>query len=226
METKKIESASLENKSHDFLLMGLVVALGFLYIIFEWSTVDVKKPAPIVSEDNFDTEIMAPISIQKPNLPPPAVTAPPRVIIPKIKPVDNNVDTKPVDLLPTDVDVPVEPITAPVEEPIDEPDVFIVAEKAPTFPGGTKAMMKYLRDNIKYPASLIEVGIQGRVVLSFVVDTDGSIKDITVLSGAHEKLDAEAIRVVSSMPKWIPGENQGKKVRVRYNLPVTFRTLN
>ncbi len=225
MEIKKIESASLENKSHDFLLMGLVVALGFLFIIFEWSTVDVKKPAPIVSEDNFDTEIMAPISIQKPNLPPPAVTAPPRVIAPVIKPVENDKVVDPVTVVPTDEPVTYEPVvTGP--EVVDEDPIVSFAEKAPLFPGGQKAMMEYLMKNIKYPAICQEMGIQGRVVVGFVVNKDGSIQDVTVLSSVNEKLDAEAIRVVSSMPAWTPGEMQGQKVRTKFQLPVTFRLAN
>lgn len=227
METKKVSSASLENKTHDFLLMGLVVALGFLYIIFEWSTTDVKKYIPPTDMDQFIPEEIVLPSTKQLTPPPPAVAAPPKIMLPtNISTVNNNVATPDVDFVAPDVDEPVEPIVTPIEEPIDEPDFFIVAEKAPSFPGGQKAMMDYLRDHIKYPAALREAGIQGRVIVSFVVDTDGSIKDITVLRSAHERLDAEAIRVVSSMPNWDPGENQGRKVRVRYQLPVFFRTLN
>lgn len=228
METKKVSSASLENKTHDFLLMGLVVALGFLFIAFEWSTTEVKKYEPVVETNWGDVDVMLPVTIQKPlTPPPPAVAAPPKIMLPtNISTVNNNVATPDVDFVAPDVDEPVEPIVTPIEEPIDEPDFFLVSEKAPSFPGGQKAMMDYLRDHIKYPAALREAGIQGRVIVSFVVDTDGSIKDITVLRSAHERLDAEAIRVVSSMPNWNPGENQGRKVRVRYQLPVFFRTLN
>ena len=226
MEIKKIESASLENKSHDFLLMGLVVALGFLFIIFEWSSVDVKMPAPVPHDDYFGSEILVPVTIQKPNLPPPAVSAPPRVIPPIIKPVDNDVTVDPVDVVvPTEDNVTYEPVVTEPEV-VDEDPIVSFAEKAPLFPGGQKAMMEYLMKNIKYPAICQEMGIQGRVVVGFVFNKDGSIQDVTVLSSVNEKLDAEAIRVVSSMPAWTPGEMQGQKVRTKFQLPVTFRLAN
>lgn len=225
MEIKKIESASLENKSHDFLLMGLVVALGFLFIIFEWSSVDVKKPAPVVTDDYIGSEILVPVTIQKPNLPPPAVAAPPRVIAPIIKPVDDDVDTKPVDIVPTDEPVTYEPVVTEPEV-VDEDIIHVRAEVQPAFPGGQAAMMKFLRDNIKYPSVCAETGIQGRVIVSFVVNKDGSIEQVEVLSGVHERLDAEAVRVVKLMPTWTPGQMQGHAVRTKFNLPVTFRLAN
>lgn len=223
---KKNASASLENKSHDFLLMGLVVALGFLFIVFEWSTVDVKKSAPIVTVDSYGPEDLVPFSIQKPNLPPPAVAAPPRVIDPVIKPVDNDKPVDPVDVVvPTDEPITYDPVVAKPEV-IDEDPIISFAEKAPVFPGGPRAMMEYLMKNIKYPAVCQELGIHGRVVVGFVVNKDGSIQDVTVLSSVNEKLDAEAVRVVSSMPAWTPGEMQGQKVRTRFQLPVIFRLAN
>ena len=226
MEMKKNASASLENKSHDFLLMGLVVALGFLFIVFEWSTVDVKKSAPIVTVDSYGPEDLVPFSIQKPNLPPPAVAAPPRVIDPVIKPVDNDKPVDPVDVVvPTDEPITYDPVVAKPEV-IDEDPIISFAEKAPVFPGGPRAMMEYLMKNIKYPAVCQELGIHGRVVVGFVVNKDGSIQDVTVLSSVNEKLDAEAVRVVSSMPAWTPGEMQGQKVRTRFQLPVIFRLAN
>lgn len=226
MEIKKIESASLENKSHDFLLMGLVVALGFLFIIFEWSSVDVKKPAPVVHDDYFGSEILVPVTIQKPNLPPPAVAAPPRVIPPIIKPVDNDVTVDPVDVVvPTDDNATYEPVVTEPEV-VDEDIIHVRAEVQPAFPGGQAAMLKFLRDNIKYPSVCAETGIQGRVIVSFVVNKDGSIEQVEVLSGVHERLDAEAVRVVELMPTWTPGQMQGHAVRTKFNLPVTFRLAN
>lgn len=226
MEVKKNASASLENKSHDFLLMGLVVALGFLFIVFEWSTVDVKKTAPIMTDEYFVTEDLVPVTIQKPNLPPPAVAAPPRVIAPIIKPVDNDVTVDPVDVVvPTDDNVTYEPVvTAP--EVVDEDIIHVRAEVQPAFPGGQAAMMKFLKENLKFPSICAENGIQGRVVVSFVVNKNGSIEQVEVLSGVHERLDAEAVRVVKLMPTWTPGQMQGHAVRTKFILPVTFRMAN
>lgn len=225
MEVKKNASASLENKSHDFLLMGLVVALGFLFIVFEWSTVDVKKTAPIMTDEYFVTEDLVPVTIQKPNLPPPALAAPPRVIAPVIKPVENNVDVDPVEVVPTDEPITYEPVVTEPEV-IDEDIIHVRAEIQPSFPGGPDAMMKFLKDNLKFPSICAENGIQGRVVVSFVVNKNGSIEQVEVLSGVHERLDAEAVRVVKLMPTWTPGQMQGHAVRTKFILPVTFRMAN
>ena len=225
MEVKQNASASLENKSHDFLLMGLVVALGFLFIVFEWSTVDVKKTAPIMTDEYFVTEDLVPVTIQKPNLPPPALAAPPRVIAPVIKPVENNVDVDPVEVVPTDEPITYEPVVTEPEV-IDEDIIHVRAEIQPSFPGGPDAMMKFLKENLKFPSICAENGIQGRVVVSFVVNKNGSIEQVEVLSGVHERLDAEAVRVVKLMPTWTPGQMQGHAVRTKFILPVTFRMAN
>ena len=229
MEVKKSASASLENKSSDFLLMGLVVALGFLFIFFEWTTTDVKKIETQDAQAIFEEEEMMEVTVQKDvPPPPPAAVAPPPVVAPEIKVVENTVETKDIEIKSSEETgeaVEAAPIDNGPEE-VEEEEIFMRVEKAPAFPGGQKAMMEYLMKNIKYPAICQEMGIQGRVVVGFVVNKDGSIQDVTVLSSVNEKLDAEAIRVVSSMPAWTPGEMQGQKVRTKFQLPVTFRLAN
>ena len=101
--------------------------------------------------------------------------------------------------------------------------VFDVVEKMPEYPGGQAALFEYLSKNVKYPADAEKQKIEGRVLVSFVVNTDGSITDISVERKAFPSLDAEAVRVISGMPKWIPGEQKGKKVRVKYTVPLNFR---
>ena len=118
-----------------------------------------------------------------------------------------------------------------VEEKIAEPEpvkeeetkVFDVVEQMPSFPGGPSALMQYLSSNIKYPVVAEENGVQGRVVCTFVVEKDGSITDVRVVKSVDPSLDKEAMRVVKSMPKWIPGKQNGSAVRVKYTVPVTFR---
>lgn len=110
-----------------------------------------------------------------------------------------------------------------VEKPEVENKVFDVVEQMPSFPGGNAALMKYLSENIKYPVVAQENGVQGRVVVSFVVERDGSITDVKVVRSVDPSLDREATRVVKSMPKWIPGKQNGSAVRVKYNVPVAFR---
>ena len=108
-------------------------------------------------------------------------------------------------------------------EVVDEDVIVDVAEIMPEFPGGTAALMKYLGKNIKYPTISQEMGSAGRVIVQFVVDKDGSISNPEVVRGVDAYLDKEAIRVISSMPKWRPGVQNGKKVRVKYTVPVVFR---
>jgi periplasmic protein TonB len=116
------------------------------------------------------------------------------------------------------------PPPEPKEKPVvDDNKPFIMVEQMPAFPDGETAMFKYLADNIKYPVIAREVGIEGKVFISFVVNTDGSIVDAKVLRGIKGGCDEEALRVVRMMPKWKPGKQQGRPVRVLYNLPVNFR---
>jgi TonB family protein len=101
--------------------------------------------------------------------------------------------------------------------------VFTVVETMPSFPGGQEAMSKYLATNIKYPENAKAKGIQGTVFITYVVETDGSVSNVKVLRGIESECDAEAFRVVSSMPKWTPGIQKGQAVRVQFNLPIKFK---
>ena len=113
--------------------------------------------------------------------------------------------------------------TEPVKPKEEENKVFDVVEQMPSYPGGMGALMQYLSSNIKYPVIAEENGIQGRVICTFVVERDGSITDVRIAKSVDPSLDKEAMRVVSKMPKWIPGKQNGSAVRVKYTLPVTFR---
>lgn len=111
----------------------------------------------------------------------------------------------------------------PPKHVVEETKIFTVVEQMPMFPGGEGALMGYLRDNIHYPTVAAENGVQGRVVVGFVVERDGSITDVNILRGVDPSLDREAMRVVKSMPKWTPGKQNGSAVRVKYQVPVSFR---
>ncbi len=116
-----------------------------------------------------------------------------------------------------------EVIAQPEPPKEEENKVFDVVEQMPSFPGGQTALMEYLSKNVKYPVVAQENGVQGRVVVSFVVEKDGSVTDVQVVRSVDPSLDREAVRVISSMPKWIPGKQNGQAVRVKYNVPVSFR---
>ena len=116
--------------------------------------------------------------------------------------------------------------TAPVikkDEEAEPEKVFDMVEQMPTFPGGQQELMAYLGKNIKYPTIAQENGTQGRVIIQFVVERDGTISDVHIARGVDPYLDKEAVRVVQSMPKWIPGKQNGKAVRVKFTVPVMFR---
>ena len=118
-------------------------------------------------------------------------------------------------------------VAAPPPPPAPKPEVatkvFDVVEEMPSFPGGNAALMSYLNSNTKYPVVAQENGVQGRVIVSFVVERDGSISDVKVARSVDPSLDREAQRVVKSMPKWKPGKQNGSAVRVKYTVPVVFR---
>ncbi len=103
-----------------------------------------------------------------------------------------------------------------------QPDIFVVVEQMPVFPGGDSALMNFITTNIKYPAEAKSKGVQGRVIMRFSVNKDGSIGNITVLKGVNPLLDAESQRVIGLLPKWQPGKQGGKPVNVWYAIPVTF----
>lgn len=118
-------------------------------------------------------------------------------------------------------------VAAPPPPPAPKPEVatkvFDVVEEMPSFPGGNGALMSYLNSNVKYPVVAQENGVQGRVIISFVVERDGSISDVKVARSVDPSLDREAQRVVKSMPRWTPGKQNGQTVRVKYTVPVVFR---
>lgn len=110
-------------------------------------------------------------------------------------------------------------VTKPAPEELDN----MILEKQPEYPGGEEAMFEFLRNNLKYPQSCIDNKIQGRVLVTFVVEKDGSLVEAEVVKSVNAELDAEALRVVNAMPAWSPGEQKGKKVRVKYTIPVIFK---
>lgn len=227
MEIKKTPKADLENKKSTWLLVGYVIVLSFMFIAFEWTKRDIKiDTSQAVADVVFEEEII-PITEQPEEVtPPPPVAPPPVAETLTIVEDDANVDE--VDIASTEelgqqVEIKYVPVEVEVEEP-EEQTIFEVVEEMPEFPnGGQAGLMQYLAKNIKYPTIAQENGTQGRVVCQFVVNKDGSIVDVKVLRGVDPYLDKEAVRVISTMPKWKPGKQRGKPVRVKYTVPVMFR---
>ena len=224
MHIKKSQQASLEDKKLTYVLLGFVFVLSVCYVALEWTEKEVTKYEVVDTEFAFEEEIEIQQTSQETTPPPPP--PPPVQEVEVLNVVEDDVETETIEIN-TEDDKDVEVIiAAPIEiqeEEEDEQVIFKKAEVDPEFPGGREALVKYLAQNVKYPVLAQENGIQGRVTCQFVVNTDGSIVDIEVVRPVDPSLDKEAIRVIKSMPKWKPGKQGGKAVRVRYFLPVVFR---
>ena len=228
MEVKKSPKADLENKRSTWLLVGYVIVLAVMFVAFEWTERDVKiDMSQAVTDLVFEEEIEIPITEQQPEVvtpPPPEAPS----IAETLTIVEDDADIEETTIASSEetgqaVEIKYVPVEVEEEEP-EEQAIFEVVEEMPQFPeGGQAGLMKYLSSNIKYPTIAQENGTQGRVTVQFVVNQDGSIVDVKVLRGVDPYLDKEAIRVISSMPKWIPGKQRGKPVRVKYTVPVMFR---
>jgi protein TonB len=226
MEIKKSERADLERGKGTSLLIGFVIALGVMFVALEWTQREVEDNSELyTAKDISINEEMIPITLpEKKTVPPPPAAVTKADIIEIVEDdadieedimasTEDNVEW--VDLDDYDV-VEVEP------EP-EEEEIFMVVEDQPEFPGGTAALLEYLRKNIKYPAICRENNIQGRVLVTFIVNKDGAIVEPEVVKSVNPSLDKEALRVISTMPNWKPGSQRGKPVRVKYTVPVNFR---
>ena len=220
MEVKKSPKADLEGRKSTWLLVGYVVVLAFMFVAFEWTQRDVKiDTSQAVADLVFEEEII------------PITEAPPPPEAPKVAELLEIVDDKAeidetTTIINEDNAAPVEVKYVPVQVVEEEPEeqtIFEVVENMPDFPGGQAALMQYLAKNIKYPTIAQENGTQGRVIVQFVVNRDGSIVDAKVVRSVDPYLDKEALRVINTMPKWKPGMQRGKPVRVKFTVPVMFR---
>ena len=227
MEIKKTPKADLENKKSTWLLVGYVIVLAFMFIAFEWTKRDIKiDTSQAITDLVFEEEIIPITEQPEQAAPPPPPAAPP--IAETLTIVEDDADVEETTIATSEetnqaVEIKYVPVAVEEEEP-EEQTIFEVVEQMPEFPnGGMAGLMQYLSKNIKYPTIAQENGTQGRVTVQFVVNRDGSIVDAKVLRGVDPYLDKEAIRVISSMPKWKPGRQRGKAVRVKYTVPVMFR---
>ncbi len=222
METRKSPKADLEKNRTFFLQTGLIVAISLALLAFEWRT---PYGNPVVLPDSGriepETDFIEIVQVKKPEPPKPQ-----NVTLLKI--VDNTIEDIPdIEIkIETDPDEKLEPYVLPknTEEVPDnsEPEIFYIAEEMPSFPGGETALFSYLSRNIVYPAQAREAGISGVVYLGFVVEADGSISSVTVQRELAGGCTEEAVRVISQMPRWNPGKQRGKPVRVRLSMPVRF----
>ena len=226
MEIKKSPKADLESKKSTWLLVGYVIVLAFMFVAFGWTKRDIKiDTSQAITDLVFEEEII-PITEQPEQVTPPPPEAP--AIAETLTIVEDDADVEETAIVSSEelnqaVEIKYVPVAVEEEEP-EEQTIFEVVEQMPEFPnGGMAGLMQYLSKNIKYPTIAQENGTQGRVTVQFVVNKDGSIVDAKVLRGVDPYLDKEAVRVIMGMPKWKPGMQRGKPVRVKYTVPVMFR---
>lgn len=224
MEEKKSPKANLENKRLMFAQIGLIISLAIAWAAFEIKSYDKRDLSGIMIREIALDEEMTEITTQD-QKPQPPVEVPQQTT--QIEIVNDDVEVE--DNLDINADVTQEEIIEEyvkpevIEEEVVEQEIFTIVETMPSFPGGQEKLMHYLATNIKYPQIARESNVQGRVYLSFVVEPDGSVSNVKVLRGIGAGCDEEAMRVVKAMPKWSPGKQRGKAVRVSYNLPVNFK---
>lgn len=227
MEIKKSPKADIEGSKSTSILIGLVVALGILYGAFEWAQNEITIYEEALQTAVEEDEEMVEVTFRDETPPPPPPPEPETVLSDVIEIKENTADVQTADFSTEDDKnqrVEIHEVVAVQEEEDEEAQmIHVVVEKMPEFPGGPEAMNRWLSKNIKYPLLAQENNIQGRVVCQFVVNSDGKIVDVVVVRGVEASLDAEAVRVIKSMPTWTPGKQGGKNVRVKYTLPIRFK---
>ena len=226
MELKKNPKVDLEKKKLLFTEIGLLLALAFVLLAFEWTSTGGVKTDLAGTQDVAMEEEMIPITQQEEIKPPPP--PPQQVQVPEIiNIVDDDVDLDDdMDLFDTEFneDLAVNIIEFnDEEEEVEEEEIFVIVEDMPGFGGGdSNKFREYIAKNLKYPDIAAENGIQGRVFVAFVVEPDGRVSNVRVVRGVDPALDKEAVRVVQSSPKWKPGMQRGKPVRVSFTFPIIF----
>jgi len=227
----------LRKKYRKYVTISMMITLIILIGVIAYPVIAsyIYKTKLIKEEKTVATEIL---NAPKEDLPPPPPPPPPpeamaekvKFTVPKV--VEDTVETglatqddlstKGNTEAPPEEEIKVEETKTQVIEEAPKAEIFTVVEEQPGYPGGDEARIKFLQENIKYPEEAKELGVQGKVFVTFVVEVDGSITDVRVLRGIGAGCDEEAIRVVKSMPKWVPGKQRGVPVRVQFNLPIKF----
>ena len=226
MELKKNPKADLENRRGLYLEIGLVVILVASLVAFNVKSYDKEEKVQFERQASEEQEEII-IQTQQEELPPPPPPEMPEVttemeVVKDDAEIKNEIDMSSFQRQEEATNIEITPVKVEEEEEEEETQIFTVVENDPEFPGGMEALYKYLRENIKYPQLARENNITGRVYVTFVVERDGSIANPRVLKDIGGGCGQEAIRVVKAMPKWNPGKQRGKAVRVQFNLPVSF----
>ena len=207
-----------------FMQIGMIISLLIAWLAFEHKSYDKREiDESLLNREVVLDEEMVEITKQEEQKPQPVETPQQTT---QLEIVDDDVETEDLNInAEVEQNEVIEEYVAPevVEEEVSETEIFQIVEEMPSFPGGEGKLMEYVAKNIKYPQIARETGIQGRVFVGFVVEPDGSISNVKLLRGIGGGCDEEAMRVIKSLPKWKPGKQRGKPVRVSYQIPVFFK---
>jgi protein TonB len=222
MEAKKNPKVDLNNKTGLFLNIGLVISLIAVITAFEWKFYDEGELMDLGQVDDQFEDVMEIPPTEQPPPPPPKIQQPEIIEVPDEEEIEEEIE---VDL---DVEITEETVVEDIvfEEPVEEEvaeEIFTIVEDQPEPKGGMAAFYEYVSKNLKYPAQARRMGIEGKVFVEFVVDKDGSITNVKAIKGIGAGCDEEAKRVISEAPKWSPGKQRGRPVKVRMILPITFK---
>lgn len=224
MEPKKTERADLEKKKGLFLQIGLVSVLVLVLIAFEWTTREIREGPMGEIEQEVVEEELIPVTRREEEPPPPPAPEPSE----EFQIVDDDVELDD-EFVIEDAETRSAArddyrIMTDIEEEEEEAgDIFVIVEDMPTFQGQDHEYFRqWISENLRYPQRAAEAGIQGRVIVQFVVEADGSVTNVEVLRGVDPSLDQEAVRVIESSPRWEPGKQRGDPVRVRFTFPINF----
>ena len=224
MEEKKSPKANLENKKLMFMQIGMIISLLIAWLAFEHKSYDKRQiDESLLNREIVLDEEMVEITKQEEQKPQPVETPQQTT---QLEIVDDDVETQDIEINAEVEQNEVIEEYVPVEveeEEVQEQEIFQIVEEMPSFPGGEGELLKYVATHIKYPQIARETGIQGRVFVGFVVEPDGSVSNVKILRGIGGGCDEEAVRVIKSLPKWKPGKQRGKAVRVSYQIPVLFK---
>ena len=222
MEPKKNPQADLDRKTGLFFNLGLAISLLLVITAFEWKFYDEGSLVDLGQvDDNFEDLMEIPPTEQPPP-PPPVIQQPEIIEVPDEEEIEEEIEVN-LDVEITENTV-IEDVVfeeAPAEEVADE--VFTIVEDQPEPRGGMGAFYQYVNKNIKYPNQARRMNIEGKVFVQFVIDKEGNITEVQAVKGIGAGCDEEAVRVIQNAPKWKPGKQRGRPVKVRMILPITFK---
>lgn len=222
VENKKNPKADLNRTTGLFFNVGLVLSLLIVIFAFEKKVYDDGSLVDLNAQTEEFEDLMDIPQTQQPPPPPPKKIQPEIIEIPDEEEIEDEIEID-LDVEMTESTVIEEVVfdDAPAEEEVDE--IFTIVEDQPTPEGGMAAFYQFVQKNLKYPAQARRMGIEGKVFVQFVVDKDGTLTEVKAVKGIGAGCDEEAVRVIEGAPKWKPGKQRGRSVKVRMILPITFK---